>query len=183
MPLLSLAFTGMTNYTNMTLQTNSKTETAYLGGGCFWCTEAAFQLVPGVVKVTPGYAGGHTQNPTYDEVCTGTTGHAQVVKIEFNPEIISYKDILKIFFKIHDPTTPNRQGNDIGPQYRSIIFYTNQVQQQTAEPFLKNTITELVPLTIFYPAEPYHHNYFKNNPHQAYCQFVIRPKLVKHKLL
>jgi peptide-methionine (S)-S-oxide reductase len=152
---------------------------AYLGGGCFWCTEAAFQLIPGVSNVTPGYAGGHLENPTYKAVCTGTTGHAEIVKIEYDPSLVTYQKLLDIFFKIHDPSTPNRQGNDIGPQYRSIILYASEDQKQTALPFLENTVTELVPFTMFYEAEPYHHNYFNKNPNQAYCQFVIRPKLDK----
>jgi peptide-methionine (S)-S-oxide reductase len=155
----------------------SNIETAYFGGGCFWCTEAAFQLVPGVIKVTPGYAGGHSQNPTYEDICTGTTGHAEVVEILFDQDLVSYQKLLKIFFKIHDPTTLNRQGNDIGAQYRSIILYTSDTQKQTATPFLANTVTELVPFTIFYQAEPYHHNYFKNHPDEAYCQAIIKPKL------
>jgi peptide-methionine (S)-S-oxide reductase len=157
----------------------SKSDQAYLGGGCFWCTEAAFQLIPGVSTVTPGYAGGHLENPTYKAVCTGTTGHAEVVKVEYDPHFITYQDLLNVFFQIHDPTTPNRQGNDIGPQYRSIILYASEDQKQTAQPFLENTVTELVPFTMFYEAEPYHHNYFNKNPNQAYCQFVIRPKLDK----
>jgi peptide-methionine (S)-S-oxide reductase len=157
----------------------SYSDFAYFGGGCFWCLEATFQLVPGVTHVTPGYAGGTLKNPTYEQVSTGTTGHAEVVKIDFDPTQITYEQLLKIFFKVHDPTTPNRQGNDIGPQYRSIILYTNDKQKQIAQSFLTNTVTELVPLDVFYEAESYHHNYYQNHPDQAYCQLVIRPKLDK----
>ncbi|GAP63256.1 peptide-methionine (S)-S-oxide reductase [Ardenticatena maritima] len=165
-------------------------EQATLGGGCFWCLEAVYQMVRGVERVVPGYAGGHVPNPTYEQVCTGTTGHAEVVQITYDPTVITYADLLDIFWHIHDPTTPNRQGNDIGPQYRSIILYHNEEQRRIAEaskaaaeasglwgnrPF----VTEIVPLTAFYEAEPYHHNYYRRNPSQGYCRYVIEPKIAK----
>lgn len=162
------------------------TETAIFGGGCFWCTEAVFESLRGVTSVMPGYAGGSTQHPTYEEVCTGETGHAEVIRVEFDPSIISYQDLLTVFFAAHDPTTLNRQGNDVGTQYRSIILYTNDRQKQDAEAFIAkldedgaNVVTEVVPLGTFYEAEPYHHHYFLNNPDKAYCQLVINPKLGK----
>ncbi len=166
---------------------NAKYETIVLGGGCFWCMEAVFRRVPGVVNVVPGYAGGHKPNPTYEEVCTGTTGHAEVVKIEFDSNAISLQEILEIFFHAHDPTTPNRQGNDIGPQYRSIILYTSQEQISVIEKALKKAeqlwqkpvVTEIKPLDRFWVAEEYHHNYFEKNPDKPYCQVVIKPKVEK----
>ncbi len=162
-------------------------EKATLGGGCFWCTEAIFKRLRGVEKVIPGYAGGHTFNPTYEEVCTGTTGHAEVVQITFNPEIIDYETLLRVFFATHDPTTPNQQGNDYGPQYRSIILYHNENQRRVAEKvmeelakeFDKPIVTEVKPLEAFFPAEEYHHNYFERNPTKPYCQVVIAPKVEK----
>ena len=174
-----------------TMQTNKKLEKATLGGGCFWCLEAVYQRVKGVEKVVSGYAGGHVKNPTYEQVCSDTTGHAEVVQITFDPQIISYEDILNIFWQIHDPTQLNRQGNDIGTQYRSVIFYHSEEQKQKAQlskqnledegVFSKTIVTEIVPLTNFYPAEQYHQNYFNNNPSQAYCQLVIAPKVKKFK--
>ncbi len=174
-----------------TMQTNKKLEKATLGGGCFWCLEAVYQRVKGVEKVVSGYAGGHVKNPTYEQVCSDTTGHAEVVQITFDPQIISYEDILNIFWQIHDPTQLNRQGNDIGTQYRSVIFYHSEEQKQKAQLskqnledegiFSKTIVTEIVPLTNFYPAEQYHQNYFNNNPSQAYCQLVIAPKVKKFK--
>lgn len=160
---------------------------AVLGGGCFWCTEAAFQDLRGVSRVLPGYAGGKVVNPSYGAVCTGRTGHAEVVQVEFDPEVISYKDLLKIFFAVHDATQLNRQGNDIGTQYRSVIYYTNDEQKKEAEDFiaefnpeLDNTIvTTVEPLEKFYVAEQYHHNYFKRNPYAGYCQVIISPKVAK----
>ncbi|MDQ7030322.1 MAG: peptide-methionine (S)-S-oxide reductase MsrA [Ardenticatenia bacterium] len=162
---------------------------ATLGGGCFWCLEAVYQRVRGVVSVVPGYAGGHVPNPTYEHVCTGTTGHAEVVQITFDPRLITYRDLLTIFWHIHDPTTPNRQGNDVGPQYRSIILYHDEEQRREAEaskaeaeasglwpaPF----VTEIVPLTAFYEAEPYHHDYFRRHPDHPYCRLIIAPKVAK----
>lgn len=164
-------------------------EKATLGGGCFWCLEAAFLELRGVIDVVPGYAGGHVPNPTYEQVCTGTTGHAEVVQITFDPEELSYADLLHIFFALHDPTTPNRQGNDVGPQYRSIILYHDAIQHQTAQALIQELensrtytlpiVTEVQPFTAFYPAEPYHHRYYQRHPWQPYCQVVIAPKLAK----
>jgi peptide-methionine (S)-S-oxide reductase len=162
---------------------------ALLGSGCFWCAEAVFQNLDGILNVEPGYAGGTVQNPSYEQVCTGNTGHAEVVRITFDPAIISYRDILTVFFSIHDPTTLNRQGNDIGNQYRSVIFYVNEEQHNIANEVIaeltkkkhyKNQIvTAVEPYRSFYNAEEYHKNYFKNHPDNPYCQFVIAPKLNK----
>ncbi|MDW8383026.1 MAG: peptide-methionine (S)-S-oxide reductase MsrA [Verrucomicrobiota bacterium] len=162
-------------------------EIAVLGGGCFWCMEALFETLPGVLSVTSGYAGGHVANPTYKQVCTGTTGHAEVIQVEYDPARIRYEDLLEAFWDAHDPTTPNRQGADVGPQYRSIILYITEEQRQIAERsktaasnrFARPIVTEIVPLERFYPAEPYHQDYFRKNPDHAYCQWVIRPKLEK----
>lgn len=162
-------------------------EKAVLGGGCFWCLEASFQLVNGVEEVVPGYSGGTELNPSYEQTSYANTGEAEVVQVTFNAEVISYEDILEIFWAIHDPTTPNRQGNDVGPQYRSIIFYTNETQKSVARASKQHVqklwkdpvVTEIVPLKKFYVAEDYHHNYFKTHPKQAYCQIVINPKLKK----
>ena len=170
----------------MTTETN-KTELATLGGGCFWCLEATLELLPGVEAVVSGYAGGHKENPTYEEVSAKTTGHAEVVQVEFDPKTISYEKLLEMFWEIHDPTTPNRQGNDVGPQYRSIILYHNDAQRQAAEKskadeqkkLSRPIVTEIVPLKKFYPAEDYHQDYFRKHPDQAYCQIVIRPKVNK----
>ena len=164
-------------------------ETIIIGGGCFWCTEAVFRRVKGIVKVTPGYAGGHTIDPTYQQVCTGATGHAEVVKIEFDPDLISLEEILRLFFETHDPTTPNRQGYDVGTQYRSVILWKDQKQKETSEKvlqkmqaeFSEKIVTETKPLDHFYPAEEYHHNYFECHPENSYCQVVIPPKLNKVK--
>jgi peptide-methionine (S)-S-oxide reductase len=165
-------------------------EIATLGNGCFWCTEAVFQLVKGVVKVESGYSGGDTQNPTYKDICTGTTNHAECLNISFDTNIVSFEDILKVFWESHDPTTPNRQGNDIGTQYRSIIFYHNNKQKETAEAFkeqlnksvtFKNPVVTLIqPFTKFYKAEEYHQNYYNDNKSASYCQFVVRPKVEKY---
>lgn len=162
---------------------------ATFGGGCFWCTEVIFQQLKGVVKVLPGYMGGATINPTYEEVCSGKTGHAEVINVSYNPEELSYKDLLAVFFKTHDPTTLNRQGNDIGTQYRSVIFYHSIEQRQEAESYLKELgkdevfddpiVTEIAEAAPFYVAEDYHHNYFNTHPDQPYCAAVIRPKLQK----
>ncbi|HOE05714.1 MAG TPA: peptide-methionine (S)-S-oxide reductase MsrA [Bacteroidales bacterium] len=168
-----------------------KTEKITLGGGCFWCLEAAFEMLDGVSEVVSGYAGGDTENPSYRDVCSGETGHAEVVQISFDPEKISLVNLLEVFFTIHDPTTLNRQGMDAGTQYRSVIFYHNAAQQQTASEIISGLeklrvfrnpiVTEIQPLSIFYPAEEYHQNYFANNPNEGYCQFTIVPKLQKMK--
>ena len=162
---------------------------ATFGSGCFWCTEAVFELVNGVQSVVSGYAGGTTENPTYEEICTGSTGHAEVVQITYDNEIISYEELLEIFWKTHDPTSLNRQGNDVGTQYRSGIFYHNEEQKQLAENYKteldksgawdKPIVTEIVPLATFYKAEDYHQDYYEKNPNQGYCAFVIAPKIEK----
>jgi peptide-methionine (S)-S-oxide reductase len=163
---------------------------ATLAGGCFWCLEAVFQDVNGVISVTPGYAGGSTKNPTYEQVSSGTTGHAESVNIIFRPAVISYRDILEIFFSVHDPTTPNRQGADVGTQYRSAVFYHDAEQKAIAEAVIaeleaagtwRKIVTQVVPLDCFYPAEEYHRNYYKEHPEAAYCQMVISPKLAKFR--
>jgi peptide-methionine (S)-S-oxide reductase len=166
-------------------------EVATLGGGCFWCVEAIYQDVQGVHKVVSGYAGGKVNNPTYQQVCMGTTGHAEVVQITFDPSIISYDDILYIFWRTHDPTTLNRQGADVGTQYRSVIYYHNNEQKLIAEQSKAETdasdlwpnsiVTEISPLTNFYEAEQYHQNYYSQNPQQPYCMAVIDPKVQKFK--
>jgi peptide-methionine (S)-S-oxide reductase len=168
-----------------------KTDTATFGTGCFWCTEAIFQQLKGVLQVIPGYSGGHVKNPTYNQVCTGLTGHAECLQIIYDPDTISYEELLEVFWKTHDPTTLNRQGNDIGTQYRSVIFYHNEQQRLLAEKYKKELdasgafdrpiVTEISPMTAFYPAEDYHRNYFNLNPQQAYCQTVIAPKVEKFK--
>ena len=159
---------------------------AVLGGGCFWCLEAIFQKVDGVKKVISGYSGGKRKNPTYEQVCSGATGHAEVVEIEFDENIISYDEILDIFFEIHDPTQLNRQGNDVGSQYRSVIFYLDEKQKEVAlkkiEELKKrgiNVVTEVTKLEKFYKAEDYHQNYYNLNPHNPYCHYVITPKIEK----
>lgn len=164
-------------------------EVATLGGGCFWCTEAVFSQLKGVEKVEPGYSGGKLENPTYEQVSTGTTGHAEAVQITFDPNVISYKEILEIFFSTHDPTTLNRQGPDVGTQYRSVIFYRNDEQKAIAEQVIKEIteekifdapiVTPLEPFRVFYEAEDYHRNYFKRHPEQPYCSLVIAPKFAK----
>lgn len=164
-------------------------EIIVLGGGCFWCTEAIFKNLRGVLSVKPGYAGGVKENPTYEEVCSGKTGQAEVIKIDFRPEEISLNDILTVFFATHDPTTPNRQGDDIGPQYRSIILYGNLRQKEEVEEFVKRLnressegekiVTEIRPLEKFYEAEDYHRDYYRRNAGAPYCQVVINPKLKK----
>jgi len=174
-------------------QDNVQLETATFGGGCFWCTEAVFQRVKGVQSVVSGYSGGKISNPTYHEVTSGMTGHAEVVQLRFDPDVISYIELLEIFFKTHDPTTLNRQGADVGTQYRSVIFYHNAQQKELAEKVMEALdrekiwndpiVTEITESQAFYKAEDYHQNYFKNNPNQAYCQFVIVPKLNKMEKL
>ena len=164
-------------------------EFATFGGGCFWCTEAAFELLEGVKDVVSGYAGGRTVNPTYKQVCTGQTGHAEVIRIEFDPQRVSYERLLELFWTSHDPTTLNRQGPDVGTQYRSIIQYHGEAQKAAAEKsraevakrFYRPIVTEIVPATKFYPAEGYHQDYFRLNPTQGYCQAVIAPKIQKLK--
>lgn len=189
--LLNISFTqnNLKNTNKMT--DNSKYQIVTFGSGCFWCTEAVFQNVKGVISVISGYSGGTTKNPTYEEVCGGKTGHAEVIQLKYNPDIISYDELLEIFWKSHDPTTLNRQGNDIGTQYRSVIFYHNEEQKKLAEYykekldkakiFDKPIVTEVTKFKEFYPAEEYHQNYFENNPYQPYCIFVIKPKVEKFK--
>lgn len=162
---------------------------ATLAGGCFWCLEAVFRELKGVEKVVSGYMGGHLADPTYEAVCTGTTGHAEVAQLDFDPAQISFAELLEVFFVIHDPTTLNRQGNDRGTQYRSAIFYHDEAQKQAAEAMITRLsserawpdpiVTEIVPVGVFYPAEPYHHNYYASHPYQPYCQFVVAPKVAK----
>ena len=164
-------------------------EAATLAGGCFWCTEAVFSIIKGVEKVEPGYTGGSVQNPTYEQVSTGTTGHAEAAQITFDPRVISFREILEIFFATHDPTTLNRQGPDVGTQYRSAIFYHNEEQKATAEKVIAELekeeiwdapiVTQVEPLKTFYRAETYHKDYYMKHPNQPYCQQVITPKLVK----
>lgn len=164
-------------------------EFAYVGGGCFWCTEAAYELLPGVKAAVSGYAGGKTRNPTYEEVCTGTTGHAELIRIEYDPSVITYRQIIDFFWEVHDPTTLNRQGADRGTQYRSIIFTTDEKQRAEAQASLAaaqpawggKIVTEIVPLEKFYVAEEYHQDYFRKNPSAGYCQVVIKPKVEKLK--
>lgn len=164
-------------------------ELATFGAGCFWCVEAAFQQLKGVESVVSGYSGGHVENPSYNQVSTGRTGHAEVCRIEYDPEQITYEELLEAFFEIHDPTTLNRQGHDIGSQYRSVIFFHNEEQREAAERAKKRVdasgvwdnpvVTEIVPFTKFFQAEDYHQDYFRRNPNQRYCQLVIKPKLDK----
>jgi peptide-methionine (S)-S-oxide reductase len=164
-------------------------ETATLAGGCFWCLEAVFLRLRGVQRVESGYAGGHVENPSYHAVCTGSTGHAEVVQVDFDPQQISFSELLEVFFAIHDPTTLNRQGADVGTQYRSAIYYHDDVQKQEAERMIADLnaqniwdnpiVTEVAPLTKFYPAEDYHREYYDRNPEQGYCQVVISPKVAK----
>ncbi len=164
-------------------------ESATLGGGCFWCLEAVYELLRGVHEVESGYAGGHVPNPTYDAVCAGITGHAEVVQIRFDPREISYRDILDVFFTIHDPTTLNRQGHDVGSQYRSAIYTHSPEQEQTAREVIRQIaeaglwndpiVTEVAPLDVFYPAEDYHREYYRRNPQNPYCGVVIAPKVAK----
>jgi peptide-methionine (S)-S-oxide reductase len=169
--------------------TGGPIDTATLAGGCFWCLEAAFDQLKGVESVQSGYAGGNVANPTYEQVCTGRTGHAEVVQVRFDPDVITYRDLLEVFFVIHDPTTLNRQGADTGTQYRSAIFYHTPEQRAEAERVIADLtarkvwddpiVTEVVPLEAFYPAEEYHRDYYRRNPNQGYCQLVIAPKVAK----
>ncbi len=167
------------------------TETAVLGGGCFWCLDAVFRDLDGVIEVESGYAGGAGANPSYEEVCSGRTGHAEVVRVTFDPAKLPYADLLRVFFTIHDPTTKDRQGNDVGTQYRSVIFVQSDAQRATAETVMKEIadaklyrgkiVTELAGSAPYYPAERYHQDYFENNPAQSYCMFVVAPKLSKFR--
>jgi peptide-methionine (S)-S-oxide reductase len=169
----------------------TKLRVATFGAGCFWCVEAVFQRLEGVQKVVSGYSGGHVDHPTYEQVCTGTTGHAEACQITYDPARISYDELLEVFWKTHDPTTRNRQGNDIGPQYRSVIFYHDEEQKQLAESYKtkleaehiwnRPIVTEIVPFTKFWPAESYHQNYYNNNPDKGYCTLVITPKVEKFR--
>lgn len=166
-------------------------DVATFGSGCFWCSEAVFSELLGVEKVLPGYSGGKTPNPTYQEVCTDTTGHAEVAQVTFDPAVISYRELLEVFFSTHDPTTLNRQGADVGEQYRSVIFYSNEEQKKEAEGMIRELteeraykgpiVTQVEPLRAFYPAEDYHKEYYRRNPGQGYCQAVISPKLAKFR--
>ncbi|MBI4539758.1 MAG: peptide-methionine (S)-S-oxide reductase MsrA [Gemmatimonadetes bacterium] len=168
-----------------------RSEVATLGGGCFWCLEAVFSDLHGVERVESGYSGGHAPNPSYRQVCTGTTGHAEVLQITFDPQVIAYRELLELFFTIHDPTTPNRQGHDMGPQYRSIILYHSPEQKASADEVIAGLeaagvwgapiVTEVVPFEAFYRAEDYHQRYFENNPDQPYCRLVIEPKVAKFR--
>ncbi len=170
---------------------NDRKEIATLGGGCFWCLEAVFEQLRGVESVLSGYAGGTVVAPTYRQVCSGTTGHAEVVQVAFDPQALTYYDLLNVFFGIHDPTTPNRQGADVGTQYRSVIFYHSPEQKAVAEQVISEIesagiwgnrlVTELKPLDVFYPAEDYHQGYYRENPRQMYCQAVIEPKVAKFR--
>jgi peptide-methionine (S)-S-oxide reductase len=167
----------------------NKLKVAVFGGGCFWCTEAIFARLRGVESVQSGYSGGHTANPTYEQVSAGHTGHAEAIQVEFDPNTIKYTDLLNVFFATHDPTTPNRQGNDIGEQYRSVIFYSSPEQKKDAEEFIKNleteetfadpVVTEVTSLNKFWPAESYHQRYYEQNENKPYCQVVISPKIAK----
>ena len=167
----------------------SATEVALLGGGCFWCLEAVYLEVRGVGKVESGYMGGHDPAPTYDAVCGGASGHAEIVRLEFDPAVISYRDLLEVFFTIHDPTTLNRQGNDVGTQYRSVIFYNSPEQEATARKVIAEManvwdgaiVTEVRPAATWYKAEDYHQDYFRQHPLQGYCAFVVAPKVVKFR--
>ncbi len=169
------------------MSSSAKTETIVVGGGCFWCLEAAFKAVPGVLAVTSGYSGGRAEEADYQSVCSGLTRHAEVVRIAFAADQISLARLLALFFAIHDPTTPDRQGNDVGPQYRSVIFFDGADQEQAAHEAITQAqkrfdapiVTEVVPLERFYPAEAYHQDYFAKNPHQGYCQWVVAPKVEK----
>ena len=170
----------------------AKLESATLGGGCFWCLEAIFSRLEGVKSVTPGYSGGNIQNPTYEQVCTGETGHAEVVRIDYDPKIINYKTLIDWFWRCHDPTTLNRQGGDIGTQYRSVVFYQNEAQKAAVQQAKKDAdmsgmyvdqiVTEISALLEFFPAEDYHFDYYNKNPNAGYCSYIIRPKLAKLNL-
>jgi len=184
--LILLFITG-----SMSTNAQSNKEVAILGAGCFWCVEAVFEELNGVISVESGYMGGHVENPSYKEICTGTTGHAEVAKVTFDPTIVTFSEVLEVFWKTHDPTTLNRQGADVGTQYRSAIFYQSPEQQETATYYKKKLtesgaysspiVTEIVVSSIYYPAEDYHQNYYALNASQGYCQYVIQPKLEKFR--
>ena len=190
--IFSLSFYLTTSFSmEQNMNNNKNLETITLGSGCFWCTEAVFQNLKGIISSVSGYSGGNMANPTYEDVCSGTTNYAEVIQVTFNPEIISLVEVLEVFWKTHDPTTLNRQGNDVGTQYRSVIFYHNEKQKEVAEE-LKNKlekakiyndpiVTEITKFTKFYPAENYHQNYYKQNKDKPYCSFVITPKVEKFK--
>ena len=183
--IFSILLMGL-SYTTMA---QNKLDTATFGNGCFWCSEAIFDRLKGVETVTPGYAGGQEPNPSYELICTGSTRYAEVVQIVYNPDVISYSELLEVFWKTHNPTTLNQQGADVGPQYRSVVFYHNPQQKELAEHYKKKLteaniwdkpiVTEITPYTNFYPAEDYHNDYYKNNPANSYCNFVITPKVEK----
>jgi peptide-methionine (S)-S-oxide reductase len=185
-----ICFIISTGFTDNFMQ-NKELEKATFGSGCFWCTEVVFELVEGVRSVTSGYTGGNIKNPTYEEVCSEKTGHAEAVQLTFDPEVITYDELLEIFWQTHDPTTLNRQGNDKGTQYRSVIFYHSEEQKQLAEKYKDALdksgawehpiVTEILPATEFYNAEDYHQDYYANNPNQGYCAFIIAPKVEKFK--
>jgi peptide-methionine (S)-S-oxide reductase len=192
--LTSCSFTNKeeskVNKVNMDKITSSNLDTAVFGAGCFWCVEAIFEELKGVQSVEAGYSGGTVENPSYEQVCTGTTGHAEVARIIFDPSVITYDDLLEVFWTTHDPTTLNRQGADVGEQYRSVIFYLNDKQKEAAEKSKKDVapkiwddpiVTSIEPLKKFYVAEDYHQNYYDNNPNKSYCQYVINPKLEKFR--
>lgn len=191
--LLVILFTQIYSIQTYAMNSSEKMDTITLGAGCFWCTEAVFQQIKGVVSVTSGYSGGKISNPTYREVSSGLTGHAEVIQLVYDKSVISLEDILKVFFRTHNPTTLNRQGADVGTQYRSAIFYHTDAQRKIAEKVKQNLneaaiwedsiVTEITPFKAFYKAEEYHQNYYNNNPNQGYCQFVIVPKLEKFNQL
>jgi peptide-methionine (S)-S-oxide reductase len=176
---------------DLVMPADATTQTALLGGGCFWCLDAVFRELSGVLSIESGYAGGHVPNPTYEAVCSGDTGHAEVVRVTFDPAVLSYRDLLRVFFTIHDPTTRNRQGNDVGTQYRSVIFALNDAQRADAQAVMAELagqgvwsdpiVTELAGPATFYPAETYHQDYFENNPRQPYCAYVVAPKVAKFR--
>jgi peptide-methionine (S)-S-oxide reductase len=190
---LSVFFSVMTTALGFSVSdvsaADEKLESAIIGGGCFWCVEAQYKMLKGVKKVVSGYSGGHVKDPTYKAVCEGTTGHAEVIQVDYDPALISFRDVIDLFWDAHDPTTLNRQGADVGTQYRSIILYTSEEQKKIAEESKtaaekiigKPIVTEIVPLEVFYPAEDYHQDYFTKNPYQGYCQAVVRPKVSKFK--
>jgi peptide-methionine (S)-S-oxide reductase len=193
---LTVLFAAMTTAFGLTSseisaadESAAKLESAIVGGGCFWCVEAQYKMLKGVKKVVSGYSGGHVKDPTYKQICNGDTGHAEVIRIDYDPALITFRDVIDLFWDAHDPTTLNRQGNDVGTQYRSIILYTSEEQKKVSEESKVNAakiigkpiVTEIVPLEVFYPAEDYHQDYFKNNPYQGYCQAVVRPKVSKFK--
>jgi peptide-methionine (S)-S-oxide reductase len=196
--ILIFLFSGLTGFINyepfnnhLVNMQDKKLQKATFGSGCFWCTEAVFELVEGVTSVTSGYTGGNIKNPTYEEVCSEKSGHAEAIQLTYDPEVITYDELLEIFWKTHDPTTLNRQGNDKGTQYRSVIFYHSEEQKQLAEKYKdaldksgaweNPIVTEILPATEFYKAENYHQDYYTNNPNQGYCAFIITPKVEKFK--